>query len=86
MLPITVTVKHTELKYVVLCGCERSPDRLKEERRLRACENRMLRIVAPKREQVIGGWRKVLELCVTRPLKGSDHLEVLGMNVGFILK
>ena len=82
MLPITVTVKHTELKYVVLCGCERSSDRLEEERRLRACENRMLRIVAPKREQVTGGWRKVLELCVIRLLRGPRHECGLYIKIG----
>jgi hypothetical protein len=33
---------------------------LREERRLRVCENRMLRrIFGPKRNEVTGGWRKI---------------------------
>jgi hypothetical protein len=34
---------------------------LREERRLRAFENRVLRIFGPKRDEVTGEWRKVYE-------------------------
>jgi len=36
---------------LVLCGCESWSVTLREERRLRALENRMLRIFGPKREK-----------------------------------
>jgi hypothetical protein len=32
---------------------------LKEERRLRVFENRVLRIFGPKRDEETGGWRKL---------------------------
>jgi hypothetical protein len=41
-------------------GCETWSLTLKEEHRLRVFENRVLRgIFAPKRDEVIGGWRKL---------------------------
>jgi len=45
---------------VVLYGCETWPLTLREERRLRVFENRMLRrIFGPKRNEVTGEWRKL---------------------------
>jgi hypothetical protein len=45
---------------VVLYGCETWSLTLREEHRLRVFENRVLRgIFGPKREEVIGGWRKL---------------------------
>jgi len=45
---------------VVLYGCETWSLTLKEERRLRVLEKRMLRrIFGPKRDEVKGGWRKL---------------------------
>jgi hypothetical protein len=45
---------------VVLYGCETWPLTLREEHRLRAFENRVLRrIFGPKRDEVTGGWRKL---------------------------
>jgi len=47
---------------VVLYGCETWSLTLREERRLRAYENRVLRrIFGPKREEVTRGWRKLHE-------------------------
>ena len=44
----------------VLCGCETWSFTLREERRLRVLDNRMLRrIVGPKRNEVAGEWRKL---------------------------
>jgi hypothetical protein len=46
---------------VVLYGCETWSLTLKEERRLRVFENRVLRrIFGPKRDEVTGEWRKLL--------------------------
>jgi hypothetical protein len=45
---------------VVLYGCETWSLTLREEHRLRVFENRVLRgIFVLKREEVIGGWRKL---------------------------
>jgi hypothetical protein len=44
----------------VLYGCETWSLTLREEHRLRVFENRVLRrIFGPKRDEVIGGWRKL---------------------------
>jgi hypothetical protein len=45
---------------VVLCGCETWSLAMREERRLRLFENRMLRrIFGSKRDEVTGEWRKL---------------------------
>ena len=45
---------------VVLCGCETWSLTLRQERRLRVFENRVLwRIYGPKRDDVTGEWRKL---------------------------
>jgi hypothetical protein len=44
---------------VVLYGCETGSLTMKEGHRLRTFENRVLRrIFGPKRDEVVGGWRK----------------------------
>ena len=45
---------------VVLYGCETWSLKLREERRLRVFENRVLkRVFGPKRDEVTGEWRKL---------------------------
>jgi hypothetical protein len=45
---------------VVLYGCETWSLIVREEHKLRMFENRVLkRIFGPKRDEVIGGWRKL---------------------------
>ena len=44
---------------LVLYGCETWSLTMREERRLRVCENRVLRILGPMRDEVIGKWRKL---------------------------
>jgi len=46
-------------KPVVLYECETWSLTLREERRLRVSENRVLRIFGPRREGITGGWRKL---------------------------
>jgi hypothetical protein len=47
-------------KTVILYGCETWFLTLREEPRLRGFENRVLRrIFGPKRDEVVGGWRKL---------------------------
>jgi hypothetical protein len=42
-----------------LYGCETWSITLREERRLRVFENRMMRIFGPKTEEVTGEWKKL---------------------------
>ena len=45
---------------VILYGCENWSLTLRKERRLRVCENRVLRrIFGPKRDKITGEWRKL---------------------------
>ena len=54
------TVYRTIILPVVLYGCETWSLTLREERRLRVFENRVLRrIFGPKKDEVTGEWRKL---------------------------
>jgi len=44
---------------VVLYGCETWSLTLREERKLRVFENRVLRIFGPRRDEVTGEWRRL---------------------------
>jgi len=51
---------NTDFMKVVLYGCETWSLTLREERRLRVFENRVLRrIFGPERDEVTGEWRKL---------------------------
>jgi hypothetical protein len=53
---LKIRIYKTIILPVVLCGCETRSLTLKEERRLRVFENRVLRrIFGPKRDEVTGG-------------------------------
>jgi hypothetical protein len=57
-----VKVYKTIILPVVLYGCETSSLTLREEHGMRVCENRVLRrIFGPKRDEVMGEWRKLHE-------------------------
>jgi hypothetical protein len=57
---INVKIYKTIILPVVLYGCETWSLTLREEQRLRVFENRVLRkIFGPKRDEVIGEWRKL---------------------------
>jgi hypothetical protein len=61
LLSINVKIKifKTVILPDVLYGCETWPHMLREEHRLKGCENRVLRrIFVPKRGEVVGSWRK----------------------------
>jgi hypothetical protein len=56
---VKVKAYKTVILPVVLYGCETWSLTLKEERRLRMFENRVLRgMFEPKRDEVTGEWRK----------------------------
>jgi hypothetical protein len=56
---IKIRIYRTIILPVVLYGCETWFLTLREERRLRVFENRVLRIFGLKRDEVMGGWRKL---------------------------
>jgi hypothetical protein len=57
---VKVRIYKTIILPVVLCGCETWSLTVREEHKLRAFENRVLRrIFGPKRDGVMGGWRKL---------------------------
>ena len=57
---LKIKVYRTIILPVVLYGCENWSLTLREERRLRVFENRVLRrVFGPKRDEVTGEWRKL---------------------------
>jgi hypothetical protein len=57
---IKIRIYRTIILSVVLSGCETWSLTLREERRVRVFENRVLRrILGPKRDEVTGEWRKL---------------------------
>jgi hypothetical protein len=57
---VKVKIYKTIILLVVLYGCETWYLTLREEHRLRVFENRVLRrIFGPKRDEVMGEWRKL---------------------------
>jgi len=57
---LKIKIYRTIILPVVLYGCETWSLTMREERRLRVFENRVLRrIFGPKREDVIGEWRNL---------------------------
>jgi hypothetical protein len=57
---LNIKIYRTIILPVVLYGCETWSLTLREERRLRVFENRVLRrVFGPKRDELTGGWRKL---------------------------
>jgi hypothetical protein len=56
---VKVRIYKTIILPVVLYGCETWSLTVREEHKLRVFENRVLRIFGPKRDGVMGGWRKL---------------------------
>jgi hypothetical protein len=56
---VKIIIYKTIILPVVLYRCETWSLTLREEHRLRMFDNRVLRIFGPKRDEVMGGWRKL---------------------------
>jgi hypothetical protein len=57
---IKIRIYKTIILSVVLYGCETWPLMLRKEHRLRVFQNRaLMRISGPKRDEMMGGWRKL---------------------------
>jgi hypothetical protein len=77
---------------VVLNGCETWSLTVREEHKLRVFENRVLRILGPKRGGLTGGWRKlhneelhnlysspsIIRIIKSRKMKWAGHVARLG--------
>ena len=63
---------------VVLCGYETWSLTLREERRLRVSENKVLRrIFGPKRDEVTGEWRKIHNEDLNNPYSSPNIFRVI---------
>jgi hypothetical protein len=82
---------------VVLYGCETWSLALREERRLRVFENRVLRrVFGPKRDELTGKWRKlhnemlnnlyslpnIVRIVKSRRMRWAGHMARMGDNMG----
>jgi len=56
---LKIKIYRTIILPLVLYGCETWSLTLREEHRLRVFENRLLRRIRPKRDEVTGEWREV---------------------------
>jgi hypothetical protein len=82
---------------VVLYGCETWSLTLREESKLRVCENRVLRrVFGPKRDEVTGKWRKlhneelnnlysspnIVRVIKSRRMRWAEHVACMGEGRG----
>ena len=90
---VKIRVYRTLILPVVLYGCETWSLTLREERRLKVSENRVLRtILGPKRGEVTGEWRKlhneelnelyfsssILRVVKSRRMRWAGHVTRMG--------
>ena len=90
---LKIKIYRTIILPVVLCGCETWSLKLREERRLRVFENRVLRrSFGPKRDEVTGEWRKlhneelneayssrnIIRVTKSRRMSWAEHVACLG--------
>jgi len=95
---LKIKIYRTIILPVVLYGCETWSLTLREERRLRVFENRVLRrIFGPKRDDVIGEWRKlhndelnvlysspnIVRVIKSRRMRWAGHVAPMGERRGF---
>jgi hypothetical protein len=94
---LKIKIYRTLILPVVLYGCETWSLILREERRLRLFENRVLRIIfGPKRDEVTGEWRKlhnkelndlyslsnIVRVVKSRRMRWAGHVAHMGKDIG----
>ena len=97
MTYIKIKIYRTIILPVVLYGCETWSLTLREERRLRVSENRVLRrVFGPKRDEVTGEWRKlhneelnnlyslpnIVRVVKSRRMRWAGHVARMGEDRG----
>jgi len=90
-----IKIQRNIILSVVLYGCETWSLTLREERRPRVCENRVLqRIFGPKRDEVIGEWSKlhhealydlysspnIIRMIKSRRMRWAGHVARMGVQ------
>jgi hypothetical protein len=90
---LKIKIHRTIILPVVLCGCENWSLTLREERRLRVFENRVLgRVFEPKRDEVTREWRKlhneelndlyslpnIVRMVKSRRMRWAEHVARMG--------
>ena len=94
---IKIKIYRTIILSAVLCWCESWSLKLREERRLRVSENRVLRIIFElKRDEVPGEWREIhneepndlyqspsiVRMMKSRRMKWTGHVARMGERRG----
>jgi len=94
---LKINIYRTIILPVVLCGCETWSLTLREERRLRVFENRVLRrVFGPKRDELTGEWRKlhyeelsdlyslpsIVQVVKSRRMRWAGHVVRMGQGRG----
>jgi hypothetical protein len=75
---LKIKIYKTTILPVVLYGCETWSLTLREERKLRVFENRVLRrIFGPKRDEVTGEWRKLHNEELNNTYSTSNNVQVI---------
>jgi hypothetical protein len=90
---VIIKIYKTKLLRVVSYGCETRSLTFREEHRLRVFDNRVLsRIIGHKRDELMGGWRKInneelhssyslpdiVEMIKSRWMRWADHVARMG--------
>ena len=94
---LKIEIYRTIILHVVLYGCETWSLTLREERRLRVFENRVLRrVFGPKSDEVTGEWRKlhneelndlyslpnIVRVVKSRRMRWTGHVARMGQDIG----
>jgi hypothetical protein len=97
LIYLVTNIKRSIILPLVLYGCETWSLTLREERRLRVFENRLLRrVFGPKRDEVTGEWRKphneelnnlyslpnIVRVVKSRRMRWAGHVAHMGENRG----
>ena len=92
-----IKIYRSRILFVVLYGCETWSLILREDRRLRVFDNRVLRgILGPKRDEITGEWRKlyneelndlycspnVVQVINSRRMRWAGHVARIGVRRG----
>jgi len=94
---LKIKIYRNIILHVVLYGCETLSPTLREERRLRVFENRVLRrVFGPRRDEVTGEWKKlhneelsdlyslpnILWVVKSRRMRWAGHVALMGQGRG----
>ena len=93
---LKIKIYRTIILPVVLYGCETWSLTLREERKVRVFENRVLRIFGPRRDEVTGEWRRlhneelndlycspnIVRVIKSRRMRWAGHVVCMGEERG----